>query len=325
MKNLNQFILESFSDNVLKEFMKWVSKLPQDDDINMVFRKRFTVMFGSRDYNYKSIAWDKITGPSERINAKEDDFKGIVRKLNSMKRKEITELAIGKYKYNKTGDIEWFILCSPDRRCVMIDHDKYRGDSALEGDLTERNIINYLNNVKNYVDDDESIEIFIYDLSTYDVTTKIIGRSEAKSGVIYMDDDSLKHYRDQMVDKRERMVRQIKASKATGEIKNLFEKCAAKINEANSVISKYLSNPQKYAIVSTDVNVLLGYIGAYGKEQYSLINSMQTLVDGQASTLSSGYSFTADDIKKAKENIGNLIKTIDNRIETINNNMKIVE
>lgn len=324
MKSLNEFICESFSDNVLKEFMKWVSTLPEEDYIYRKFSKRFTVMFGSRDYNYKFIAWDKITGPSERINAKEDDFKGIVRKLNSMKRKEIPELAIGKYKYKETGKTEWFILCSPDRRCVMIDHDKYRGDSALEGDLTERNIINYLHNVKNYIGDDDSIEIFIYDLSTYDVTAKVLGRSEAKSGVIYMDDDSLRRYRDAMVERREQMARQMKASKATGEIKNLFEKCAAKINEANSFISKYLSDPKKYSIASAGVCTLLGYLGAYGKASHSLMASMELLVDGQASSLSPGYSFGDDDVKKAKENISNLIKTIDARIESINNNMKMV-
>ena len=29
MKSLNEFLCESFSDNVLKEFMKWVSTLPE--------------------------------------------------------------------------------------------------------------------------------------------------------------------------------------------------------------------------------------------------------------------------------------------------------
>ena len=55
MKSLNQFIYESFSDNVLKEFMKWVSTLPEENWFGSYFRKPFTVMFGSRNY-YKAIA-----------------------------------------------------------------------------------------------------------------------------------------------------------------------------------------------------------------------------------------------------------------------------
>ena len=327
MKSLNEFICESFSDNVLKEFMKWVSTLPEKNKINDKFSKRFTVMFGSREYNCKFIAWDKISGPTERLNLKQDtnEFKAVAKKLNSMKRKSIPELAIGRYKYTETGEYEWFILCSPDRYCVMIDHSSYTNEQVINIELTERNIVEQLNRISTYIGADDTIEVFIYNLSTYDVTNKILGRKEAKSGVIYMDDDSLRRYRDKMVEERERMVRQIKASKATGEIKDLFDKCAAKINEANTVISKYLSNPQKYVFASTDVNVLLGYLGAYKKEEYSLINSMQTLVDGQATTLRSGYSFTANDIKNAKENISNLIKVIDARIKSINNNMKIVE
>ena len=327
MKSLNEFLCESFSDNVLKEFMKWVSTLPKTNNINDKFSKRFTVMFGSRDYNFKFIAWDKISGPTERLNLKQDtnEFKAVAKKLNSMKRKSIPELAIGRYKYTETGEYEWFILCSPDRYCVMIDHSSYTNEQVINIELTERNIVEQLNRISTYIGADDTIEVFIYNLSTYDVTNKILGREEAKSGVIYMDDDSLRRYRDKMVEQRERMVRQMKASKATGEIKDLFDKCAAKINEANAVISKYLSNPQKYVFASTDVNVLLGYLGAYRKEEYSLMNSMQTLIDGQATTLHSGYSFTADDIKNAKENISNLLKVIDARIKSINNNIKIVE
>ena len=70
------------------------------------------------------------------------------------------------------------------------------------------------------------------------------------------------------------LARRMKSSKNSTEIKALFDKCADKITEANVVISEYISNPVKYAISSTYVGSLLGYLGAYGIASQSLLKSM---------------------------------------------------
>lgn len=328
MKNLNQFILESFSDNVLKEFMKWVSRLPENNDISDTFRNRFTVMFSERDFTYNTaIAWDKVSGPIERLNLKQDtnEFKAVAKKLNSMKRKSIPELAIGKYKYKETGEYEWFILCSPDRYCVMIDHSSYTNEQVINIELTERNIVEQLDTISTYIGADDTIEVFIYDLSTYDVSTKIEGRKNAKNGVIYMDDESLKQYRDKMVIKREKLVRQMKANKATGEIKALFEKCVNKINEANNIISEYLYNPKKYSFAAISICELMGWIGAYGEKTGSLMRSMKTIITSQSRLLDGGWEYASEDMKKAKEKIEILFETIDEKIKQVKSNMELTK
>lgn len=325
MKSLNEFICESFSDNVLKEFMKWVSTLPEENSVGSYFRKPFTVMFGSRNY-YKAIAWDKVTAPTERFNIKpeREQFQKVTRKLNSMNRKQIPELAIGKYKYKETGEYEWFILCSPERYCVRIMHSSY-GDTVRHVQLSERTIIDQLYAIGNYISDKDSIEIFLYDLSTYDVSSKVFDRSTAKEGIIYMDDENLKRYRDQMVRTREMLARRMKSSKNSTEIKTLFDKCADKITEANAVVSEYLSNPAKYAISSTYVGSLLGYLGAYGTASQSLLKSMERLVNGHSTQLTDGYKFADEDVKTAKENINVLLDKIDKNINQVKDTMSKVK